>query len=139
MSNGGHHSQRKLFLGRPYPRVVIPDSSIVDYFNAYGNDGEGGAFYATLNVLNQIKADTTITNHLRDFDLDEDGTFDFVFLYYRSMVSTAGQNYFLNECCNNGRFGGISHVLPTGEPVTFVGDSMTATSRMICSPAPGSI
>lgn len=36
MSNGGHHSQRKLMLGRPYPEVVVLDSTIADYVSEYG-------------------------------------------------------------------------------------------------------
>jgi hypothetical protein len=107
-----------MLLGRAYPEVVVADSTIVEFMAAYTDTG---ASHAALHILNKIKADTLITNHLDDFDLDDDDEFDFVFVYFRSLGSTAGTQYHLNDLGTNGRWGGYSVLLPSAEDVDFVG------------------
>jgi hypothetical protein len=72
--------------------------------------------------LDRLKDDPWLLENLGDFDMNEDGEFDYIFLYYRALVD--GNGAFLNGLAGL-RWGGISELIPADS--TIVVSNGTAT------------
>ena len=114
MSQGVH-----IIKGTVYPTVVETPDSLKNYVALYGN---GPAMWAAnTDVIDLVAAD--MDTELRQYDEDQDGTLDWIFIHYWSHRSSANGVYLYSE-----GFGGIARVLAEGTSKTLTfSDQSTLT------------
>ncbi len=87
MSQGDH-----ILKGKTFPEVVLTPDSLKTYCLDHSNDFERAMWAANLDVLGIAAA--SLGDSLFNYDENDDGVLDYVFIYYDSNKSTAG-DYFL--------------------------------------------
>ena len=78
----------------------------------------------TWEILDGLKSDDWLLDNLADFDMNGDGEFDYIFVYYRALTDGTPGNY-LNGLGGGGRWGGVSWLVPEDSTIVVTSPDTT--------------